>query len=100
MINSFGCKKTEELFINGFVKGKKTFPTEIIERALDQLDLISNAETLNDFKTPPSNRFHALKEDLKGFYSVSINKKYRVIFKFNTVGKQAIADEVEIIDYH
>jgi len=45
---------------------------------------------------PPSNRLHKLKGKLKAYWSVSINMKYRIIFKFENGQASAVA----IVDYH
>ena len=63
------------------------------QELLDQLDA---AAAIGDMSLPPSNRLHKLKGKLKGYWSVSINMKYRIIFKFDN-GR---ATDVEIVDYH
>jgi proteic killer suppression protein len=40
--------------------------------------------------------FHALKGDLKGFYSVRVSGNWRIIFRFE--GENAV--DVDYIDYH
>jgi len=40
----------------------------------------------------PGWRFHALSEDKKGFFSVTVNGNWRIIFRFD--GK-----DVELVDY-
>ena len=44
----------------------------------------------------PGYRLHALKGDLKGFWSVSIRANWRIIFPFD----DSDAFDVELIDYH
>ena len=58
--------------------------------------MIDMAKSLDDLKIPPSNHLEKLKGNLKDFYSVRINKQYRVIFKFINGN----AYDVKIIDYH
>jgi proteic killer suppression protein len=35
--------------------------------------MLHAAHSLSDLRIPPSNRLHPLKDDLKGFHSISIN---------------------------
>jgi len=58
--------------------------------------MIHAAGDIKELKVPPSNRLHKLKGDLNGYYSISINDQWRIIFKWND-GK---ANDVQIIDYH
>jgi proteic killer suppression protein len=99
MIKSFGNALTEALF-NGDKLSKKQaklFPSLLIKKACLQLDLTNQAERLEDFYFPPSNHFEALVGDLKGFYSIRINRgPWRVIFKWD----EGHAEEVAIVDYH
>jgi len=44
----------------------------------------------------PGYRLHPLKGDLKGFWSVTVRAKWRIIFRFE--GTDVF--EVELIDYH
>jgi len=93
MIKSFSCKNTEKVF-----KGEYTKKWDDIIRTKGQikLDILDSSITFEDLKCPPSNRLHALKDDLKGFYSISINKQWRVIF----IWEDGNAYQVQIIDYH
>ena len=94
MIMSFGDKDTEEFYKNGT---SKKIPSDIQERALNRLDFLDNVASLQDIKNSPrSYRFHSLKKDLIDFYSISINMKFRIIFKFENNNVYV----VEILDYH
>lgn len=93
MIKSFKSKNCQELYIEG---KSKFYPYELHTRALRKLDILDASNTLEDLKSPPSNRLHSLEDDLKGFYSISINMKWRVIFKF----ENGEATDVDIVDYH
>jgi len=93
MIKSFANKSIEEFYITG--KSKYISP-EIVKVALRKLDYLNSAIRLEDLKIPPANRLERLKGDLKDFYSIRINKQYRVIFKYINGN----AYDVNIIDYH
>ncbi|MBU1054735.1 MAG: type II toxin-antitoxin system RelE/ParE family toxin [Proteobacteria bacterium] len=94
MIKSFADKETKQLFITG---KSKRLPPELIKRTIRRLEYIHYALTLNDLMMPPINRLHALKEDRKGQYSISINdQQWRICFSF----VEGDAYDVEITDYH
>ena len=69
---------------------------DLIRRAVRRLEYIHIATTLDDLKTPPSNRLHALKGDRKGQHSISNNEQWRICFRF----VDGDAFDVEITDYH
>jgi proteic killer suppression protein len=64
--------------------------------AARRLGAIDFAETLEDLRDPPGNRLEALKGDRKGQYSIRINDRYRVCFRW----LNNKAWDVEIADYH
>lgn len=96
MIVSFGDKTTEDLFHNRQTRRVRRFPAEILRRALQQLDMLNSARDLRDLRSPPANRLELLKGELKGFYSVRINNRWRLIFRWEA----ADAHDVRIVDYH
>ncbi|MFL0356019.1 type II toxin-antitoxin system RelE/ParE family toxin [Erythrobacter sp. GH1-10] len=93
MIQSFADKETERIWSG---RRSRKLPADIQSRALIKLNMIDAAETLEDLKSPPSNRLHALVDDRVGQHSVSINMKWRICF----VWKDGNAYDVEIVDYH
>lgn len=62
-------------------------------RLLDQLNAITSIETL---KIPPSNHLEKLKHNLDGYWSIRINKQWRIIFRW----EHNHIYNVDIIDYH
>ena len=93
MIKSFKGKETESIW-NG--QRSKNYPIGIQQIARRKLRMLNNAQNINDLRIPPANRLEKLKADLKGYYSIRINEKWRIIFKWKT----SDAYSVEIIDYH
>jgi len=97
MIVSFKCKATEDIYNGKASKvARKTCPQtlwRIAERKLDQLDSVVS---LGELKVPPGNRFEPLTGDRKGQYSIRINEKYRICFRWSETGPF----DVEIVDYH
>ncbi len=56
---------------------------------------------LNRAKSPealnlPGYRLHALKGDMKGYWSVRVSGNWRIVFRFEDGG----AHDVDLIDYH
>ncbi|MDB4981405.1 MAG: hypothetical protein JWM82_2157 [Myxococcales bacterium] len=96
MIASFSDATTKDLFERkNSARGRK-FPPDVRGRALDKLDLLNAAISLDDLGQIPGNKLEALKGDLVGFHSIRINDQWRVVFKWK--GTDAI--EVRIADYH
>jgi len=93
MIINFADKETEKLHVDGH---SRKFPQAIIRKARLMLDLLDNAPNVEDLATPQGNRLHSLGGDLQGFWSISINKQWRIIFRFENEN----AYDVKITDYH
>ena len=93
MIISFGTKETEKIW-NG-IRVKK-LPNEIQNVGRRKMRMLNNSQDIVDLRIPPSNRLEKLTGNLKEFYSIRINKQWRIIFIWNNGN----ASEVEIVDYH
>lgn len=61
-----------------------------------KLDILNAAQSLEDLKSPPGNRFEALKGNFAGFHSIRINAQWRIVFRW----ENANAYDVHIVDYH
>lgn len=64
--------------------------------AARRLGAIDFADTLDDLRDPPGNHLEALKGDRQGQYSIRIDNRYRVCFRW----QENEAWDVEIVDYH
>lgn len=93
MIQSFKSKETEKIWEG--IKSTK-LPNEIQQIARRKLRMLNSSVSVADLRIPPSNRLEKLSGDLKDYYSIRINDKWRIIFKWN----DGHSSEVEIIDYH
>ena len=93
MIKSFGNKETEKIW-KGIRSGK--LPHTIQNRARRKLRMMNNSQTINDLRTPPTNRLEKLKGDYEGFLSIRINQQWRIVFEW----KKGNAYSVQIVDYH
>ena len=65
MIRNFADKETEGVW-NG-VRSRK-LPPDIQNAALMRLRMLNQAKTLDDLRTPPGNRLHALKDDRRAAF--------------------------------
>jgi proteic killer suppression protein len=93
MIRSFVDKRTEQLFYGKMPKG---FPSDLARPALRKLEMLDQAQVMEDLRVPPGNRLEPLQGDRAGQHSVRINAQWRICF----VWKDGNALEVEIVDYH
>ena len=97
MIQSFKDQGTRDVFDRKNSKrAAKACPTDSWSVARRKLDLLNQAEVLEDLRVPPGNRLEALKGDRKGQHSIRINDQFRVCFRWTKVGPK----DVEIVDYH
>ncbi len=92
MIKGFADRNTEALFQR---KPRKRF-RPLARVALRKLLILHAASSLDDLKVPPGNRLEKLKGDRKRQYSIRINDRWRVCFRW----KGGDAYDVEIVDYH
>ncbi len=58
--------------------------------------MLNFAGRLDDLRVPPGNRLEKLKGNRKGQYSVRVNERYRICFRW----QDGDAYDVEIVDYH
>lgn len=93
MIRTFADRDTKELYTTG--RSKRLSP-DIRKRAIRKLEYIDLALRLEDLKTPPGNRLHALSGDRKGQYAIAINARWRICFRF----ENGEAYDVEVCNYH
>ena len=92
MIGSFADKALKRLYERGDRAGVRPDMVAKIERILQRLDEISAVEQM----ALPGYRLHPLTGDLKGFWSVTVNGNWRVIFRF----ADGRAHDVRLVDYH
>ena len=92
MIKHFKNRATEQFFKGKQVKKFESFR----QQAERRLQIIDSAASLDDLRNLPSNRFESLRGDRKGQYSISINQKWRICFKWEAPDVL----DVEIVDYH
>ena len=92
MVRSYRCKDTQALAEGQRVRRFVNIET-VARRKLRQLQV---AGRLEDLRIPPGNRLESLAADRAGQYSIRINDRWRVCFSW----VDAMAEDVEIVDYH
>ena len=58
--------------------------------------MLNRAHTLEDLRIPPANHLEALKGDLRGFHSIRVNDRWRLVFQW----RDGNAKAVRLVDYH
>lgn len=96
MIVSFGDALASDLFDDLATRATRGFPGELRRVARRKLQLLHEAAELKDLHAPPGNRLEKLGGALKGFHSIRINDKWRIVFRWS----DGTAADVRIVDYH
>jgi toxin HigB-1 len=95
MIRNFADARTADLWQGSNSTRVRKIPPDIQERAFNKLVALDAADVLDDLRMPPSNRLHPLHGDRKGQHSISVNKQWRICFRW-----EGGAHDVELTDYH
>lgn len=61
-----------------------------------KLQMLDAAEYPQALRTPPGNRLERLSGNLKGLYSIRVNRQWRLVFDWDEEG----ATHVRLVDYH
>ena len=93
MIRNFADREAEKIW-DGTLS--RRLPVDLQTIARRKLRMLNNAENLNDLRVPPANRLEALKGDRRGQYSIRINDRWRICFRW----ADGDAHDVQIVDYH
>jgi proteic killer suppression protein len=82
MIATFGDKATEEIFNGVSSRAALRLPRQLWARIQTKLDSVNECRSIRDLQNPPSNHLEKLQGDLAGFWSIRVNERYRIVFKF------------------
>ncbi len=92
VITSFRSKVLERSYATGTTKGLPPAFAAKIRRVLFALD---QAEGPDDLRQPGFG-LHELTGDMAGFWSIVVNRNWRIVFRFDGT---SVAD-VDYVDYH
>ncbi len=62
-----------------------------------KLQMIDDAQTDRDMRSPPSNHFEKLRGNLAGFRSIRVNNQWRLVFRWN--GGRGEATDIYLDDH-
>jgi proteic killer suppression protein len=93
MIQSFGARETEVLFVRGY---ERRWHPELCHTATRKMVVLDAAESLADVAATPALRLQKLLGDRAGWWSIRVNKQWWIIFWWGLDGPEG----VELCDYH
>ena len=93
MIRSFKDDDTRRLFERSPVR---RFGNDVQRAAFRKLRMLNAAVSLADLRIPPGNRLERLRGNRTGQYSIRINNRWRICFRWES----GEVRNVEIVDYH
>ena len=62
----------------------RNIPPDLEARLFRKLQMIDDATTDRDLRSPLSNHFEKLRGHLDGFHSIRVNKRWRLIFRWDS----------------
>jgi toxin HigB-1 len=92
MIRSFRHKGLKRLYLDDDARSLNADHVEKLRRILARLDITKAPQELD----LPGYRLHPLKGDLKGFWSVTVQANWRIVFRM----EEGQVFDVDYIDYH
>jgi proteic killer suppression protein len=72
-------------------------PSDIEDRLFRKLQMIDDATTDQDLRVPPSNHFEKLRGHLDGYHSIRVNKRWRLVFRWD--GGRGEASDLSLDDH-
>lgn len=92
MIQNFRHRGLRRLYEDGTRRYLRADHVDKIERILARLDEADDVSKMN----LPGFRLHALRGDRAGFWAITVQANWRVIFRFEA----GHASDVDLVDYH
>jgi toxin HigB-1 len=72
----------------------KKIPANLRNRLFRKLQLLDDATSDADLRTPPSNHFEKLSGKLEDYHSIRVNNQWRLVFKWrNGEARQVYLDD-------
>jgi proteic killer suppression protein len=96
VISSFGDETTADIYHGNDTRAARRIGRELWGRMQRKLDLLNACTSVEDLRIPPANRLEKLRGELAGFYSIRVNRQYRIVFKF----ANGNCEKVRGTDYH
>jgi len=97
MIRSFRDEGTRDVFDGRDSRdARRLLPLDLRKVAGRRLDQLNRVSDVQDLRHPPGNHLERLRGDRDGWWSIRVNGRLRIIFRWVEGG----AEDVGIIDYH
>jgi proteic killer suppression protein len=75
----------------------RNIPAELEDRLFRKLQMLDDATTDQDLRVPPSNHFEKLRGKLRGYHSIRVNQKWRLVFRWD--GERGEASRLYLDDH-
>jgi proteic killer suppression protein len=95
VIVSFRDERLQAFFIED--ERSPRIPSDVEGRLFRKLQMIDDAQTDRDLRSPPSNHFEKLRGKLAGFHSIRVNSQWRLVFRWD--GGRGEAAEIYLDDH-
>lgn len=96
MIKNFASRAAQDIYDGVNSRYSRKLPLVLHAKAQRLLDQINAAPSLEFLSVPPGNRLEKLSGDLSGCWSIRINDRWRIIFRYEANDFY----DVKIMDYH
>ncbi len=93
----FNSLYLEKLFEDRPVTGKPRYSMEVINKFKKTVLMLQYAENIRELRRFKGLNFEALKGNRKGYYSVRVDKQYRLILRIGE-DQPVVVDEILIIE--
>lgn len=81
MIGGFRDRWLREFYVDD--RRARQIPASIDKRLFRKLQMIDDATTDQDLRSPPSNHFEKLQGHLSGLHSIRVNDRWRLVFRWD-----------------
>jgi toxin HigB-1 len=95
MIASFRNEWLRAFFVED-VRSRR-IPADLETRIFRKLQMIDDATSDQDLRVPPSNHFERLQGKLAAFHSIRVNRRWRLVFRWN--GARGEAEDIYLDDH-
>lgn len=92
----FQKQMAQDLYDGNDSRSARKIPIELHVKTKRLFDQINAATKIDTLRVPPGNHLEKLKGNLKDYWSIRINKQWRIVFKW----ENGEALNVDVIDYH
>ncbi len=95
MIVSFRDEALRAFFVDDV--RSRSIPADLSVRVFRRLQMLDDATTDQDLRSPPGNHFEKLRGSLAGLHSIRVNQQWRLVFRWD--GGRGEARDVYLDDH-